>query len=117
MKLGPNQQKLVNVLRSGKYQQCTGALSRNGCFCALGVACKVAEKGGVELEYYGDGELKGSDLLYQSDVRRFFDFLDHTGGYIDEYDIVHLNDIEELTFKQLANVIENNPHEFFHESK
>ena len=34
-------QKWVRALRSGKYEQATGALRREGGFCCLGVLCDV----------------------------------------------------------------------------
>lgn len=41
-KLGPNQQKFVDALKSGEYEQVTQVLHiKDKGFCCLGVACKV----------------------------------------------------------------------------
>lgn len=36
--------KFVKALRSGKYKQTVGALSKDGGFCCLGVACELYRK-------------------------------------------------------------------------
>jgi hypothetical protein len=51
-----NIRKWVEALRSGKYQQTTGALCRDGKYCCLGVACEVAIENGVLVVRRGTGE-------------------------------------------------------------
>jgi hypothetical protein len=44
-----NMRLFIRALESGAYEQGTGALSRDGKLCCLGVACETARKNGVEL--------------------------------------------------------------------
>ena len=43
--------KWLAALRSGKYNQCDGALTKQGGFCCLGVMEKVLGTGEVEEDY------------------------------------------------------------------
>lgn len=47
MALNKNAKAWVRALRSRKYKQTTGALTNDGKFCCLGVACELAVKAGV----------------------------------------------------------------------
>ena len=55
----------INDLRSGKFRKCTGKLYKNGCYCALGVACKTGERlgipGGGFAKYHDDNSQTRND--------------------------------------------------------
>ena len=53
-KLNPIAQKWVEALRSGKYEQVTGALRSGDGFCCLGVACELAIESGVDIRRTDD---------------------------------------------------------------
>lgn len=62
----------VTALESGKYKQATDNLQENNnSFCCLGVACKVAEKHGIIVHKDYFGELTGSTLDAQPEVREW----------------------------------------------
>ena len=138
-KLGPNQRKWVDSLRSGNFKQSSNKLqSRNG-YCCLGVACEIAKNNGVSVSTVVYDDLKfigGVDLGEQYGVKEWL-ALDTENGevlprYIKDvkcflldryslstscYCLTNVNDILELTFEQIAEVIETFPHAFFTESK
>lgn len=66
--LGPNQQKWINALKSGEYEQCDGSLEDSNGYCCLGVACKVAEENNIEIYYDDNGEIIGGTLEDQEEV-------------------------------------------------
>ena len=108
-------EKWVAALRSGEYQQCTGALCREGGgrdadkFCCLGVLCDIMQ----------EGEWKPAESLY-GNKRRFsigdssncnklpLALLDRTGISMSlENRLLEMNDNGE-TFAQIADYIEEN---------
>lgn len=109
-------QKWVDALRSGQYKQGYGTL-KNGEeeYCCLGVLCDLAVKEGVAqeklltygtaLKYYYDGEasnLPGSVVGWAS----LEDTLTRVLYKGTTVSLSALNDVEGLTFNQVADLIE-----------
>lgn len=106
---------LVAALRSGRYQKTENTLRHENCFCALGVACDVAIANGAaaywdEYEYCVDrvtGEKRHGCL--PECVSKFYglsplgNFPSSTGRYPN---ISTMNDLGDLTFSQMADIIE-----------
>lgn len=103
----------VAALRSGKYQQGLGYLSRNGCFCCLGVLCDLAAKDGVckwdASKIAGRLFIDESDVALPQVVREWAGVLSANPRLIyDDIDIPvsELNDEIGLKFPQIADLIE-----------
>lgn len=112
MTLGPRQQKLVDTLRSGKYEQGRGMLqSGTNKFCCLGVACDLAAKDGVNVGYQV-GRLIGVTLSQQAPVKEYYGFADSTGGYDPECSLASKND-RGVPFPEIADIIEQNASTIF----
>jgi hypothetical protein len=108
MKLGPNQQKWVDALRSGKYEQGFSGLYTSGSrYCCLGVAC-------VESGITGD-DLAGGTLSCYPKVREWLSITTDV-GYVEENNLAEIND-SGTSFEKIANIIEKNSDCLFSESK
>jgi hypothetical protein len=113
----------VEALRSGEYEQGREVLCRldNGSskFCCLGVLCEVARKSGLKIE---TKEVEtASGIILQYDTRygflpervRKFAGMDSTNGRIFLKDhggissLAKLNDRKNLSFEEIAKIIEN----------
>ena len=96
---------LIAALRSDKYKQTTGRLRDGDCFCVLGVACDLADPTKWELHFYGwfyeDASGSTSDW-----VRKHFGISPKLWK-----DLVFLNDVQRLTFNEIADYIEAHYHE------
>lgn len=104
--IGPMQRVFIDALKSGKYRQIKGALkNRDYECCVLGVAndaCKLGEKSGISL-YNTYTEIG----LY-----------DHCGSSRDRASsLAEYNDFADLTFEEVANMIEIKPERWFKEVK
>lgn len=108
--LGPNQQKWVDALRSGEYNQTTGTLQDDYGYCCLGVACKVALDNGVNVNTDEDnGNISGDELSDQKDVKSWLGLYDNQGRFETtpkQLYLTTLNDIEGLDFNEIADYIE-----------
>lgn len=96
--------KWIKALRSGEFQQDTtaGQLSYNGCYCVLGVAC-VAN--GIPISDDGlDTVDKDGEPVNYDELKRVMQVQDT--NFINV--IYRLNDGKKLSFKQLADWIEQN---------
>lgn len=110
----------VEALRSGKYKQGTKFLNRNGRFCCLGVLCElsgVCKELKYDRYYYGGYYYGGNDGLLPRDVREWAGIKSASpivrytpssgyGGQLEQYSLVTLNDELQLTFEQIADIIE-----------
>lgn len=104
----------VAALRSGEYKQTTGALCRtrpnadhSAGHCCLGVLCDLAEKAGV-CESKEEGGLRNYDGWWQDlpdSVLRWAK-LPHRDPVVANHTLTNLNDREERTFSQIADLIE-----------
>lgn len=122
MKMNDAEKKLVEALRSGKYNQSRYGLRRPDGFCCLGVACDISGLGVWKEFFYAVDEENTSidarsavlphavreQLNWYSQVgmlRFRYRFIDYIGkepvGELSE-----LNDSGEFTFDMIADIIE-----------
>ena len=106
MELGPMQQKFVDALRSEKYIQ--GRLQLyseySDSYCCLGVANVVCElKENSEIFLDNTYEKLGLRNRYGSFDKPYFI---HTTPYVS---LLEMNDNGKMSFKDIANFIEENP--------
>jgi hypothetical protein len=110
------QQKWVNALRSGKYEQCTGALTKDGKYCCLGVACEISS---IELN---PGWRNEGTLFYEArPVQEELGLKSPSGAFDGEgidLESTTCNELSRLndagwTFNQIADFIESNPERVF----
>lgn len=105
--------KWIDALRSGDYKQGRGALcSDKNKYCCLGVACELLPKKfkGIWIE---DKEDNSWNLTINGDEDAHFggdlpnEILNYIGinCYI-QNDLINLNDLNKLSFKQIAKYIE-----------
>lgn len=105
----------LKALRSGKYKQGREALNKNGEFCCLGILCEIAVKKKITKSFdnainriisYGQ---QGNDSYLPPSVVEWagLEERDPWVKYGDrELTLSELNDELQLSFKQIANVIE-----------
>jgi hypothetical protein len=97
----------VAALRSGEFVQGIGCLNMDNKLCCLGVACEVYRKHKPDFEYTGQsGYLPG-------EVRDALGLASDNGSSYDEDTLVSLNDSKNLTFHEIADVIEREPSGLF----
>ena len=112
MTINSNAQKWVEALRSGGYKQGVGCLydSHHDKYCCLGVACKVYEK------ETGDnlGVGSRSTLIGYPQVKDWLSLRTNCASYINN-SLINLNDDDELSFSEIADVIESNPEGLFYD--
>jgi hypothetical protein len=101
-----NRAKWVAALRSGKYRQARKALTRDGGFCCLGVACDIS---GLVI-WRGDTALAGGDAMHLSLPRAVRDWLGlRTGeGRYGNTCLSGEND-NGAAFAEIADIIEAEP--------
>lgn len=99
----------TDALESGKYKQGRLFLSKDDAYCCLGVLCEVAIKNGIALEICEDRGVKVYDgacaavpdsILKWSGMRRSDGFIFNDGCCL-----ANLNDIDRLSFEEIAVVI------------
>ena len=116
-------QQWVAALRSGKYQQGTGALKIGDKYCCLGVLCDISDQATweVDTEYplpdRNDKiyEYFGVEDVLPDDVMRWAGMQSNSGvipglseAPFDKTKLVFYNDDLEYTFNQIADIIEEN---------
>lgn len=121
--MNSNAKKWVEALRSGKYKQGKYALHRKGSwfqkdrFCCLGVACDLAVKDKVvsrsrTANYLGKFSYDGSEGELPILVAQRLGLRDtignNTGRSLDL-----LNDYDDLSFNEIADIIESEPEGLF----
>lgn len=127
--LNSNAQKWVNALRSGKYEQGKSYLrAKNGNkeqFCCLGVACEIfREEIGGSWKPNGGGTMafvpsntrifhgQMIDAVLPHPVMQWFKLRLYDGMF-GRTSLAELNDQENYTFNQIADVIESEPEGLF----
>lgn len=119
----------TGALRSGDYTQGQAYLNKNGQFCCLGVLCDLAEKAGIveskrrvsgfgpKVVEYGNGYRFEMNMLPKS-VVEWAGMDDISGSLPESYEgsrygsdkvaLWELNDIGEMNFSDIANIINEN---------
>jgi uncharacterized membrane-anchored protein len=97
-------QKWANALRSGEYKQTQGALQDERGFCCLGVACKIFIPEGEQVTYRGF--LSGGVPSIQDNAPEWLDGINYYTNKLLGRGLTELNDLEALTFDEIADVIE-----------
>lgn len=101
----------ITALRSGMYTQTTGVLQDAKGHCCLGVACKVLipegqikfKRIGLELTNFLYGNEPSDQPLAPTWLKKINDdFGDKNEGY----HLIYLNDNDELTFIEIADLLE-----------
>jgi hypothetical protein len=120
-KLNKNAQKWVEALESGEFKQGRGALSRDGDYCCLGVACELAIREGVKVkkeaatkENYA--KYDGEEYFLPEKVRKFFGLKTDRGTLPDGETLAQKNDGtygEKHSFKDIAAIIRSKPKGLF----
>lgn len=123
MKLGPNQTRWVEALRSGEYKQGRGVLCRDGKYCCLGVAAEIFKTDDICIRPSRDDL---DELVYDGNIAQAPDYVIEALGLWNAYGVTagsgetsltFLNDAKGLSFRQIAETIETNPEQFFKESR
>lgn len=104
-------QKWVNALRSGNYKQTIGKLQHEEGFCCLGVACAIfIPKDKLETEKLSEESIPNLIGGLPEDQEHAPEWLKNidTDLYerLDGVSFTDLNDIENLSFDEIADVIE-----------
>ena len=127
-KIGPKQEKFLNMLENGEYKQCTHFLCEapkdkpeNKRYCCMGIAC---------LSIGLKPEEKNKETRSNMNIYKFIEeigampekvieelkFHGHSGGWnYEKADMSKMNDLDRLTFKEIAEKIRKNPQDFFKE--
>lgn len=139
--LGPNQQAWVDALRSGQYAQTQRALqhveAKDGFeagFCCLGVACDMFTPEDYKMRIGNGVNYYGEPATLPREVQKILGMKSGNGTFVDgEYEdrdtsfgaevtilgrtcLTELNDMNKLSFTEIADVIENN-HELLFKEK
>jgi len=103
----------IAALRSGKYKQGRNALCKDGKYCCLGVACEI--KNQLIDSSIDDHKItkKAEQYLMPEELwfKRTFGFQANSALFkinkqADDYTLAILNDIYNLSFKKIANLLE-----------
>lgn len=119
MELGPNQLKWLEAMESGEYRQGFGVLysTIESAYCCLGVAKKVLDLPEDSIycleKSYREIGLKSSEGMFCQFVKKASADGD---GDISYDSLVSLNDSEEFSFKDIAQIIRDNPENVFERS-
>ena len=105
-------QMRVEALRGGEYRQTKFSLKRNGCYCVMGVLCelhRLSHDGIWESGRKGERWYLHSLSEIPTDVMEWAGLSSRSPRVTykgEPTDLVTLNDMESLSFPQLAQVIE-----------
>lgn len=106
------QQKWIDALKSGKYNQTTGVLHDQYGFCCLGVVCDVIEPNWDEDNNYVTGELhfdeNGNEDIKTLDIE-LNDFYRNKLGLTHKQEIIliKMNDKQNKSFIEIAEYLES----------
>lgn len=122
MELGLNQRKWIEALRSGEFKQTKNELYKSGSFCCLGVAACVIE-GRPNFMKHVNGWPKGVvrevdpflDNEWATDKLGLFDGEGRSVDYDDRPALHVLND-DGISFKDIADMLEQHPERYFTKS-
>ena len=113
--------EFLTALRSEDYQQATGQLrAPDDGYCCLGLACEISGISEWESQDSRDTPYLylGNDQVLPPEVQTYYGFNDPKGTYLvrgtlSERSLMNFND-NGVSFKEIANVIEQNQSELFH---
>ena len=134
MKLGKNQQKWIDALRSGKFKKGVGHLNQDNYFCCLGVACEIFKDElnlDIKVKEYPPSFTKRSVSITNYATNNYsapMDIVQHLGlhspmGDSNDYlldSLTNLNDVkfeDDEDFNRIADYIEKNAQHYFKESR
>lgn len=122
-KFTPAQLDWIAALRGNRYKQTREDLQDSDGYCCLGVGvCRANLKGKVNVSRDTSKFLDGGDLGDQPGVQEYLGLRSDVGHPDKPYtfrgkevttSLVNLNDEEGASFKEIADVLENNPEAFF----
>lgn len=104
----------VKALRSGKFKQTTGKLERIDGNCCLGVLCNIAMVEGIcdyDNQFNGMIQFDNNPDLLPNSVQEWAGMKEDDGTIVykgKSRSLAYLNDSLNLSFKEIANVIEKN---------
>jgi hypothetical protein len=121
-------EKWVEALRSGKYEQGTGYLCRDGQYCCLGVLCDVL---GIDNKDYPHTRGAKTYFVDEDDHSSAFGLpraalelthLNSTSGRYqkdngDFSDLITNNDEQGMSFSDIADIIESEPQGLFNDTE
>jgi hypothetical protein len=119
--LGPNQERWLQALESGKYQQCESCLECDKHFCCLGVGCQVffpedrtetAVATSAMGKWFGETEVAPQCLIDTIGLH------DSNGLslVLGDKSLTELNDSGN-TFPEIAAIVRANPEHYFTEPR
>jgi hypothetical protein len=119
-KLGTNQTKWLEALRSGEYQQGDTYLCYENKYCCLGVAAEIFQTENTHIGLHANDTTKafdGSIFSAPPYVVETLGLYSDKGGsvYVGHPSLAGLND-DGVPFKDIADRIEANPDHYFKES-
>ena len=85
-----NRNNFIKALRSGSYEQIYGAYSKQGCFCAAGLAMNLVGPEVVDIQDHMENML----TEYYMDYKKVGELVD-------------MNDEEEMSFNEIADALVN----------
>lgn len=112
MKINKKQfKKWIKALRSGKYKKTTGTLEDEYGFCCLGVACKVLNKSNILYDGFIEGTLPFDQPNSPKWLKKINDNFQNITSLNRDlhqsiYNLTDLNDTEEMSFDEIADVLE-----------
>lgn len=125
-KLGPNQIKWIEALESGNYKQDKSFLCRtssddgNKYYCCLGVACELFLGEGIVDEYDFSYSWQEEERFAPPKIIDILALRSRSGVALDVYKfekLIALNDDFNKSFKEIAQILRENPEQYFMESK
>lgn len=110
----PKVKKWIEALRSGKYQQVTGRLKRDGGFSCLGVLCEISQLGKWRFDNvtgdfsYCAGDSRSSGQLPEA-VAKWAKLNSYRGTFPAGHRVVSLASLNDHgeSFAEIADIIED----------
>ena len=114
------QEKWLQALESGEYEQTQDELCQGGKYCCLGVATHVFNPDHQALKdngWFRTARSVEATKTAPPDVREALKLRDEHGSFSEDFDhlasLVAMNDCSEFTFKDIAEFIRENPENVF----
>lgn len=98
--------KWLEALRSGRYDQATGQLRREGSFCCLGVLCDVADHDAWDSDEWNHGTGEDEELETAELPDGFRNWVNISTLTMAQ--LISMNDDQRMSFAEIADFIERN---------